>query len=743
MEKYLEEIEKLIESGKKLDGKRLIERELEKNPDSIEFLYALGDLSLELKYLNDSEGAFSRLKDIDPRDKRAYIGLAKVNYEKAFYDKVILMVDRALEIDPESYESLILKYKSYKKMGKPARDKKACIESILDLKTTPEYLLKLVEIHIEEEEYERAIEILKPMIARYSNHQSMTDIRRLYGIAKKKTKIKSSGTDRGDRTEKPILDELNSFIGLEEVKHEVDKLIKQIQFHQERKIKFGLDGAGSEGYHFVFTGNPGTGKTTIARILGRVLKEYGLLEGGELIEVERPDLVGEHIGSTGPKTREKIEEAMGGILFIDEAYSLSQKSSSRNDFGKEAIDTIVKAMEDNRGKFTIIMAGYEKEMDELLESNPGLRSRFNKFINFPDYSEDELLLIADKIAGERNFKITDSGKAGMKLRLAELKIDENFGNAREVRNLIGEAIENRSYELELSGTEYTREEVTTLYGSNFGIEDPDFQQDRIEETIEKINKLVGLKNVKEELYNIKQYVNYQKKRKSLGFKSEDLSLHMIFQGNPGTGKTMIARYVGEMFKNLGILKKGHFIEVKRPDLVGQHIGETAIKTEEVIKSAYGGVLFIDEAYSLVQGSKNDFGNEAISVLIKEMEDNRDKLVVIFAGYKDEMKELIDSNPGIDSRVKSVLEFEDYNPEELLDIFKLFCENEQYEISPGAEQLLKELFNEIYDNKSERFGNARDVRNIFEEVKIKLAIRSNKSEVNIENINLIIESDVEN
>ena len=195
------------------------------------------------------------------------------------------------------------------------------------------------------------------------------------------------------------------------------------------------------------------------------------------------------------------------------------------------------------------------------------------------------------------------------------------------------------------------------------------------------------------------------------------SYHFMFLGNPGTGKTTIARIVSKIFNAMGILKKGQLVEVTRADLVGQHIGETGIKTLDKIKEAYGGVLFIDEAYSLNSKSESDFGKEAISTLIKEMEDNRDRLLVIMAGYTDEMKELQNMNPGIKSRIGFTVKFEDYNPTEMIKIFNDFCAKGNYKLELNAEWKLFRIFKYLYDHRERNFGNARLVRQYFQQVYI--------------------------
>jgi len=230
---------------------------------------------------------------------------------------------------------------------------------------------------------------------------------------------------------------------------------------------------------------------------------------------------------------------------------------------------------------------------------------------------------------------------------------------------------------------------------------------------EELEALIGLTNVKEEIKTLANFIKIQQKREAKGLKTSQLSYHCVFTGNPGTGKTTVARIIAEIYKELGVLQKGHLVETDRSGLVAEYIGQTAVKTNKIINSALDGVLFIDEAYSLYSSSDNDYGKEAIATLLKRMEDNRDRLVVILAGYTDEMKEFIDSNSGLQSRFNRYIEFPDYSAEELYKIFEFKANEFDYTISDSAQKRLISYFNTIVNKNDENFGNARFVRNFFE------------------------------
>ena len=239
----------------------------------------------------------------------------------------------------------------------------------------------------------------------------------------------------------------------------------------------------------------------------------------------------------------------------------------------------------------------------------------------------------------------------------------------------------------------------------------------LEELLEKLDVLVGLENIKQNVKSLINYVKIRKLREENDLPNPPLSLHMVFTGNPGTGKTTVARILSELYRAIGVLSKGQLVEVDRSGLVAGFVGQTAIKTSEAIKSALGGILFIDEAYSLAPdiGSGNDFGREAIETLLKMMEDNRDDLIVIVAGYSEPMERFITSNPGLESRFNRYFYFEDYNSDELYAIFSAMCGKSEYILTEDAREFAGEYFRELYDTRDDNFGNARHVRNFFENI----------------------------
>ncbi|WP_304046940.1 AAA family ATPase [Methanobrevibacter gottschalkii] len=266
-------------------------------------------------------------------------------------------------------------------------------------------------------------------------------------------------------------------------------------------------------------------------------------------------------------------------------------------------------------------------------------------------------------------------------------------------------------------------------------------QHSLEEYLDELNKLVGLEKVKKDVNSLINLVRIRKLRSERGIKQPPMSLHLVFSGNPGTGKTTVARLLSKIYCEIGLLSKGHLVETDRSGLVGGFVGQTAIKTQEVIQSALGGILFIDEAYSLTSKSENDYGAEAIDTLLKAMEDYRDDLIVIVAGYPALMDKFLYSNPGLESRFNKFIYFEDYNEEELYNIFQLMSKESNLTIDEAGDNYLKEYFKKVYENRSSNFANGRAVRNLFEEVITNQANRlANKSEITDDELNTLTYED---
>ena len=546
--------------------------------------------------------------------------------------------------------------------------------------------------------------------------------------APKKENADSVASDSGQkpaappkRTLEQAVAELDSMIGLRDVKAEIHKLIDYTKIVQARK-KQGLK-VPSLSYHCVFTGNPGTGKTTVARILGDIYRELGILKSGHLVETDRSGLVGRYVGETAIKTNKLIDSALDGVLFIDEAYALA--GGGKSDYGAEAIATLLKRMEDNRDRLVVVVAGYSKEMRQFLDANSGMQSRFNRYINFPDYSPEELVAMFKMRAAKNQFKLAPGLEEALVkyMRKVTSHPDPRFGNGRFVRNLFESSVERQAIRL-ASEKNLSKDQLMTLVPADVLPKDVAENEKKLspEQVLAELDQLIGMKSVKNEVRKMTEFCQIAHEREKAGMKNAKLSYHCVFTGNPGTGKTTVARIMARVFKALGILEKGHLVETDRAGLVAKYVGQTAAKTNEVIDRALGGVLFIDEAYTLVSGGSQDYGQEAIATLLKRMEDDRDRLVVIVAGYPGEMKNFIDANPGLSSRFTRYIHFPDYTTAELAAMFRMYAKKSHYVLSPEMDRNLYAGMAYLTRNRDKNFGNGRFVRNLFEKAVERQASR---------------------
>ena len=507
-----------------------------------------------------------------------------------------------------------------------------------------------------------------------------------------------------------------------------------------RKIKaYALNNKDSEdlNIHMCFLGNPGSGKTEVARYIAGILYENKILPTNKVIEVDRSGLVSQYFGATAEKTSRVISRAMGGVLFIDEAYALGNNADVGTDYGKEAIDTLVKAMEDYRGKFCVILAGYKNEMLQMLSTNPGFKSRIQFMLDFPNYSRDELKSITELMLKNRHYTIGDTALSRI-LDITDIKRkDPNFANAREIRNILDQVIMCQN--LRRAGSDDTELGIVDV---NKYIQDAKINlptsgtgtANRILTGEEELDQLIGLAAIKRMIKKIKAYA-----KRNQG--QEGFNLHMCFYGNPGTGKTEVARILSRILYDAGVLPEAKLVETDSHGLLGKFVGETAPKTQAKINDAMNGVLFIDEAYGLVStntasGGVTSYGEEAIAVLLKEMEDRRGQFCVILAGYKDEMKTMLSANPGLESRIQFTLDFPDYTREELGEIAVAFLKKKKYEIDEPALNRLLDV-TEYYRNRP-NFANARTVRNILDQVIMNQNLRTEDTDGD----NLIVVDDVE-
>jgi SpoVK/Ycf46/Vps4 family AAA+-type ATPase len=526
----------------------------------------------------------------------------------------------------------------------------------------------------------------------------------------------------GNVSSQSALERLEQTIGLRAVKDAIRGWTRKLEVERDRREQ-GLT-TDPPRLHLLFKGNPGTGKTTVARLIGEIYRDLGLLRRGHVQEVAQGDLVAGYLGQTAIQTNEAIDDALDGVLFVDEAYTLSQGEGG---YGQEAIDTLLKRMEDNRDRLAVIVAGYPEPMDEFISSNPGLQRRLATEIVFEDYTPEELLAIFRQRASRVQCSIAQELEDALRRLFAQLyeSRDENFGNAGLVENLFNEMDNLRASRVIEENLDRVREpfrvaDLPPQYregGKGSG-------EENLEELLQELENTVGLTSVKGAIREIVDNQLANQRLRSAGLPADDTETrHMLFLGNPGTGKTTVARLVGQIFQALGLLRRGQFVEVDRSQLVAGYVGQTALKTAEVVRSALDGVLFVDEAYALARGeSENDFGREAIDTLVPALENYRDRLVVIFAGYSREMQQFVRANSGIASRVAYQIEFPDYTDAEMLQMFLGMCRRDGRICPPDVSARLEEIFTAMYQNRGPNFGNGREVRNFYEQMVKKLKSR---------------------
>ena len=511
--------------------------------------------------------------------------------------------------------------------------------------------------------------------------------------------------------------ELNKMTGLKNIKI----FIKELSFlYKAERIKKELSSL-----HMVFSGNAGTGKTTVAKKLAEIYYSLGIIKKNKVIEVGSSDLIAEYVGQTAVKTKNACRSAYGGILFIDEAYALNPKSSSSGmSFRNDCINTLIQEMENNRDKLIVIMAGYPREMDDLLNSNPGLRSRIFKIIEFEDYTDDEMLEILEKMCKENDCILSVSAKEKAAKKIKSLRYEEGFGNGRSVRNMYMQIMQKY-----MSMESGNRQIVIRPEHIVLEREVSDYKELNTE-----LNAMIGLNNVKSHIKEIMD-TNIYMKRKKTEEKGICVNNNMLLVGNAGTGKSTVAEIISKMLFHIGATKSPRVEIMNTGELASRYVGDATTFLNKKISKALGGVLFIDEIY-LLNDLNREISAEVIGVLLDVLENRREDLTVIIAGYEEETGIFLSSNRGLKSRFPNIIRFEDYNTDELSAMFADLCKKNDLRISKEALEKFRRVID--VEMKGVGFANGRTVRNIFDAAYRRHAVKIIES--GYENRDEILEAD---
>lgn len=480
--------------------------------------------------------------------------------------------------------------------------------------------------------------------------------------------------------------------------------------------------------HFVIKGNPGVGKTTVARLIGQIFYETGILKKGMTIEATREDLVDRYVGGTANRTREQIIEAQESVLFIDDAYSLLDKSDDNN-YPKEAIDEIVAAMTNTKQyHFCMIMAGYPDPMDELLKMNSGLSSRFSKanILTIEDYPPELLKTIFVSNCRKDGYRLwgeaeNEDDSLDLDLffkNMYEQRDRANFGNARDVVSVAREAKMQASLR---------DDEARCITKADFGSYEKYFEQhgvSSIDDIYAEIDQYVGLDFVKDLFENVRLEILDVEDCKRRGVKPDTYPDHYIFAGNPGTGKTTVGKMIGEFYHLMGVLGGSETLFVDASELIGNHVGDSKNKIVEKIQEAIdrNSLLYIDEAYQIADTA---YSTEIVGAMMTKMTENAADFKMIFGMYSNRVEDFLKLNAGLSRRVR-IVEFPDYTPDQLVKIFDKTIEAQGRTISDEAHHLIEVLMEYKYNTRTENFGNAGDVKKLVIDMKKLLLKRTSRA-----------------
>ena len=513
----------------------------------------------------------------------------------------------------------------------------------------------------------------------------------------------------GEFATQSLENRLDSLIGLKKVKEQLANLGKVSNLSNLRKAQ-GLPSTDSF-LHATFVGSPGTGKTTVAHIVGQIYKSYGLLSRGHVVTVDRKSLVGRYYDSELKAVEQAVNSAQGGVLFIDEAYNLYVEDDPK-DPGHKIIETLLTYLSDSNYKdWMLVLAGYPKEIDKLINSNPGLKSRIAQRFIFDDYDVDELMQIAELYCRDHFYIMDDQVRTHLRsvIQRDYSSRDDKFGNARYVISLFENTIVPNMARRLSSIDNPSARQLQKIES----VDIPSMHNYKESRAMNALKDMVGLANLKDSIALHLNFVKMTNLRIQKGMHTSMPPLHMVFTGNPGTGKTTVADFMGEIYASMGILSNGDVIRVEKADLIGQRVGETESKTKAVLSRAKGNILFIDEAYQLApHNGAGEEGRIVVETLLTALSNDHLDTIVILAGYPEDMENLLSINSGLRSRFPYTFHFEDYSVDELVNIAIRKAAEEEFVFSKAALVRLRALIKSEVMRKKPSFGNARYVTRLI-------------------------------
>lgn len=463
--------------------------------------------------------------------------------------------------------------------------------------------------------------------------------------------------------------------------------------------------------HSLIVGHSGTGKTTAACMMAALYRSLGLLDGPKILSTNVSKLSASSINGEYDNTISTVKEAQGGAMIFEDAHELYHTEVKNYDAEQRIVRALTDALEDSKfNKWMLVLTGEPEGIDSLMTANPSLAKHFTKPIYMEDFTTDELCSIAETVCSARGLILQEESRSKLRSAVSHGHVHQKSGkrNARFVERMFEEQIVPAMCRRLGNTPERDAPALTTILPEDI----PSIRADTGEEAIAELDNLIGLEKIKTRVKDFLYAVRLAGRRMEMGLPATMPRLNMVFLGNPGTGKTTVAEIIGRVFSSWGILSEGRVIRTEKSQMVGQYIGETEFKMNNLLARANGNILFIDEAYQLVEGGERDYGRIVMNSLLTELGKDNPNLVVILAGYTAPMKKLIESNAGIGSRFPNVVSFEDYTADELMEIGKNMIQRQGFAITEGAAARMRTIIEEESEKPSPHFGNGRFVSNLL-------------------------------